>query len=91
MKFELYRPVRLLSDDYRREGVGFGAIGVVIEDYGDAYEVEFSREDGSTIAWFAVRPDEIEPVQEDSRASLPGRRSGSSGDPDVARRIPATG
>jgi hypothetical protein len=91
MKFELYRPVRLLSDDYRREGVGFGAIGVVIEDYGDAYEVEFSREDGTTIAWFAVGPDEIEPVQEDSRAPAPGSRSGRSGDPEEARSIPAPG
>jgi hypothetical protein len=72
MMIELYRPVRLLNDDHLDEGVGAGAIGTAIEAYDDGYEVEFSRSDGTTIAWFAVRPDEIAPVD---RAKLePGRR-----------------
>lgn len=53
--------VRLLSDRYQSEGVEAGAVGVVLDVYNDAYEVEFSREDGTTIAWFAVRQDEVEP------------------------------
>jgi len=57
--------VRLISDAYRDRGVNAGDIGVILEVYGDgAYEVEFSRADGTTIAWFAVSQHEIEPVAE---------------------------
>ena len=54
-------PVRLRSDRYLAEGVAAGAIGVILDVYEDAYEVEFSRADGTTIAWFAVAQDEVEP------------------------------
>ena len=54
--------VRLLSDRYRTEGVHPGAIGVILDVYDDgSYEVEFSRDDGTTIAWFAVQQNEVEP------------------------------
>ena len=54
--------VRLVSDRYRDEGVPAGAIGVILDVYDDAYEVEFSRPDGTTIAWFAVGQVEVEPA-----------------------------
>lgn len=39
-----------------------GAVGVILEVYGDeAYEVEFSRSDGTTIAWFSVLQSEVKP------------------------------
>ena len=56
--------VRLTTDRYADRGVGAGAIGTVVLVYDDAYEVEFSRPDGTTIAWFTVRPDELERVEE---------------------------
>ena len=43
--------VRLLTDRFRSEGIGMGAIGYVIEVYdGKAYEVEFSDPYGIAIA-----------------------------------------
>lgn len=54
--------IRLLTDRYRDEGVAAGATGVILDVYDDAYEVEFSAQDGTTIAWFAVGKDEVEPV-----------------------------
>lgn len=53
--------VRLVTDRDRDKGVGAGAVGVVLDVYEDAYEVEFSRADGSTVAWFAVEHDQVEP------------------------------
>ena len=61
MPLESLSLVRLLTDRYRSEGVPAGAVGVVLDVYDDAYEVEFSGEDGTTIAWFAVQQDEVEP------------------------------
>jgi hypothetical protein len=66
MSMKNYSRVRLLNDRYRDEGVTAGAIGYVIEVYGDdAYEVEFSAEDGTTIAQFVVHGDEA--VEEPER------------------------
>lgn len=62
MPLETLSVVRLLTDRYRDKGVLFGNVGVVLDVYDDAYEVEFSREDGSTIAWFAVGRDEVAPL-----------------------------
>lgn len=54
--------VRLLTDRYKDRGVFMGAVGVILEVYGDeAYEVEFSRSDGTTIAWFSVLQSEVKP------------------------------
>ncbi len=55
-------------DTERLRGAGPGTI---LDVYGaEAYEVEFSREDGSTIAWFAVKQDEVKPyIQSEGTAS----------------------
>ncbi len=73
MAFENLSPVRLLTDQYRAQGLVAGAVGVIVEVYDDAYEVEFSRPDGVTIAWFAVNQDEVEPYVEAELAAR-GRR-----------------
>ena len=75
MRLESLSLVRLLTDRYRTEGVMAGAIGVVLDVYDDAYEVEFSREDGTTIAWFAIQQDEVEPYVSTDAPSL-ARRAG---------------
>ncbi|MEC4819502.1 MAG: DUF4926 domain-containing protein [Scytonema sp. PMC 1069.18] len=62
MTLEQYTVVQLLTNRYQDRGVFAEAIGVILDVYGDeAYEVEFSREDGTTIAWFAVQQNEVQP------------------------------
>jgi len=63
--------VCLTTERYRPKGVDVGAVGVILDVYADGYEVEFSREDGSTIAWFAVDRDEVEPLAEAAPAAHP--------------------
>lgn len=67
--------VRLTTDRYADRGVCRNAIGTIVLLHDDAYEVEFSRPDGTTIDWFAVRPDEIELIQ-DPPDAVPVRRAG---------------
>ena len=63
MTLPQFSSILLLNDDHLAEGVRRGGLGVILDVYEDGeYEVEFSREDGSIIAWFAVRPDEVEPA-----------------------------
>jgi hypothetical protein len=70
-----FSSVRLLNDDHAEDGVPRGAVGVVLDVYEDGdYEVEFSREDGTTIAWFAVRANEVEPANQADAGLL--RRTG---------------
>ncbi len=72
MALECYSSVQLLTDCYRDRGVSVGAIGTILDVYGaEAYEVEFSREDGSTIAWFAVKQDEVKPYIQSKRTASP--------------------
>jgi hypothetical protein len=60
-----FSPVRLMTNRFReKEGVGEGAIGVILHVFDDGFIVEFSRPDGATIAWFGVKPEDIEPVPE---------------------------
>ena len=60
MALEPYTTVRLLTNRYQDRNVSAGDIGVILEVYDDeAYEVEFSGKDGTTIAWFAVQQDEV--------------------------------
>lgn len=61
MSLDALAVVRLLTDRCRDEGVSAGAFVVVLDAYADAHEVEFLRADGSTIAWFAVGQNEVEP------------------------------
>ena len=56
-----YQRVRLLTDKYLEEGIRKGDIGIILEDYdGDNFEVEFSDQDGVTIALFAFPKEELE-------------------------------
>jgi hypothetical protein len=60
MPFLNYTQVVLLTDKYSEEGVGAGSIGYIIEVYTDQdYEVEFSNQEGITIAQIVVGQDEI--------------------------------
>jgi hypothetical protein len=68
-----FEQVRLLRDHTADEGVAIGAHGTVLEVFDDGYIVEFSRPDGTTISWFGVRSDEVEPVPVQNGA--PHRRS----------------
>ncbi len=55
-----YTIVQLLTNRYQDKHVQAGDIGVILEVYDhEAYEIEFSRADGTTIAWFAVQQDEV--------------------------------
>ncbi|HEY7031569.1 MAG TPA: DUF4926 domain-containing protein [Thermomicrobiales bacterium] len=64
MPLPQFAAVRILSDEHRTKGVPAGSIGRILDVYDDeAYEVEFSRPDGTTIAWFAVPQDEVELVK----------------------------
>ncbi len=59
-----FGPVRLKADRCLSKGVGRGMIGFILDVYEDGYEVEFSRPDGTTIAWFAVKTEDTEPAPE---------------------------
>ncbi len=56
-----YSRVRLLTDDYKSEGVSRGAVGYIIEVFNDGfYEVEFSDPEGTTAALLALRESDLE-------------------------------
>lgn len=60
MSLKPYTIVKILTNRYRDRGIDLGAIGTILDVYGDeAYEIEFSRDDGTTIAWFAVLQNEV--------------------------------
>ncbi|MCY7272253.1 MAG: DUF4926 domain-containing protein [Phormidesmis sp. CAN_BIN44] len=74
MTLEPYALVKLLTDHYQDRGVIAGAIGTILEVYGDeAYEVEFSHDDGTTIAWFAVLQTEVKPLTDQNLVSIPSQ------------------
>ena len=61
---ELYCRVRLVTDRYSQEGAPMGSIGYVIERHSDdAYEVEVSDEQGTTIAQFVAQSSDLEPAE----------------------------
>ena len=63
-KMKPFQKVRLLTDKYVDEGINKGDIGVLIEDYdGENFEVEFSDNNGITIALFAFSINEVEPIE----------------------------
>ncbi|CUH96602.1 hypothetical protein P22_2692 [Propionispora sp. 2/2-37] len=60
-----FQKVRLLTDKYIDEGIKIGDIGVILEDYdGENFEVEFSDNNGITIALFAIPGKELELVDD---------------------------
>src|SRR5438445_6520290 len=60
-QFKPHEKVRILSNRFREKGAPFGSIGYVIEKWADnLWEVEVSRVDGTAIARFVVRPEDIE-------------------------------
>jgi hypothetical protein len=66
MPINNYSRVRLLTSRYDQQGVSAGAIGYIIEVYDqEAYEVEFSDENGITIAQLAVPQREVELADEE--------------------------
>lgn len=60
MSLKPYTIVKLITERYRDQGIDLSALGTILDVYGDeAYEIEFSRDDGTTIAWFAVLQNEV--------------------------------
>lgn len=60
-----FSPIRLTTDRFiASEGVGRGAIGFILDVFAKGYIVEFSRPDGTTIAWFGVNFEDVEPGPE---------------------------
>ena len=61
MIYNNYSRVRLLTHRFQNEGLNYGALGYIIEIYDDDnYEVEFSNEQGVTIAIIVAKHDELE-------------------------------
>jgi hypothetical protein len=59
-----YSRVRLVTDDYKNEGVSGGAVGYIIETYDDGvYEVEFSKPGGTTAALLTLEESELESAE----------------------------
>ena len=56
--------VRLLTDRDLPKGVPTGSIGVILHVCRGGFEVEFSRDDGTTIAWIYVGSDGVKPYRE---------------------------
>lgn len=54
-----YSRVTLLTNKYEIEGVSLNSKGYVIEVYENAYEVEFSNENGETIAQLVLKQEDI--------------------------------
>ena len=62
-RLKMYSRVRLVTDRFIIEGIPRGAIGYVIEDHGDKYEIEFSRPDGTSYAQIVVASEDIEATE----------------------------
>jgi hypothetical protein len=61
MEFKLYQRVRLMNNEHVDEGISKNALGYIIEIYEDnSLELEFSNENGITIATIVVSENEIE-------------------------------
>ena len=61
MTLQPYTVIRLLTDRYSDRCVLSGSVGIILDVCGqEAYDVEFSDQQGHTIAWFAVQQSEVE-------------------------------
>lgn len=59
MRLQNYTRVQLVTNKYMDTGVTIGCKGYIIEVYDDAYEVEFSNENGKTIAQLVLKEEDI--------------------------------
>ena len=60
-----FQKVKLLSDKFISEGIKIGDIGYILEDYdGKHFEVEFSDQNGFTIALFSFPIEELEAIED---------------------------
>ena len=60
-KVKPYDKVRIVSEHFRSEGAPPGTIGYIIEQWEEGvFEVEVSREDGTTVVMFVARKDDLE-------------------------------
>ncbi len=59
-KLPCHTRVRLNTARHTAEGVGRHAVGTIIEVYDEAYEVAFTRPDGTDYAQLVVRPYEVD-------------------------------
>jgi hypothetical protein len=55
---KLYDVVEL-AVDLPDDGLRAGAIGTIVDEYPESYEVEFADDDGRTIALTALRPEQL--------------------------------
>ena len=60
MMLQPYDIIRLYTDRYRNRGILSGSVGIILDVCEEAYDVEFSDNQGHTIAWFAVQQSEVE-------------------------------
>lgn len=57
---EEYQRVRMLNNKYASDGITKNAVGYILEIYDEKYcEIEFSAEDGSTIAVQSINRDDF--------------------------------
>ena len=61
---KLYQRVKVINNTYFENGIKKGAIGYIIEQYDDKYEIEFSNQDGSTYAIQVMDEKDIVPFEE---------------------------
>lgn len=60
-----YDRVRIVTARYEGEGAPLGSVGYVIEEYDDGHvEVEVSDTNGSTVAQFVARQEDVELAEE---------------------------
>jgi hypothetical protein len=74
MPLKPYSLVQLLTDRYQDRGVSAGEVGTILEVYDEAYEVEFSGDDGTTVAWFAVPQDEVKAFNIENPMPIPSQK-----------------
>jgi hypothetical protein len=74
MKPKLFDAIELLVD-LPEDGRWAGEKGAIVEDFGDAYEVEFANEHGETLALCTLTPDQFVIVWQADTQSTSSRSS----------------
>ncbi|HEX3425600.1 MAG TPA: hypothetical protein VHT30_05675 [Acidimicrobiales bacterium] len=68
-RWPCYSQVHFLTDEYLSQGAPKDAMGWIVEVYGNAYEVEVSDSDGSTLFLGAVTDEHLELLTDDTAPS----------------------